>query len=58
MSQPVLKIASWLGLILTLGPSLMVFSGTIDFPTHKTLMLVGTVLWFFSRPFISQKESS
>ena len=46
-----LKITSWIGLALTLLPALMVFAGTMEFATHKTLMLVGTGLWFFTRPF-------
>ena len=51
MPQFALKIVSWLGLVLTLVPSLLVFSGSLDFPTYKMLMLVGTVLWFAARPF-------
>lgn len=58
MSQSILKTVSWLGLILTLIPSIMVFGGVIEFPMHKTLMLVGTVLWFLTRPFILEKGSS
>ncbi len=58
MSQSILKIVSLLGLSLTLIPSVMVFLGYIEFPLHKTLMLVGTLLWFFSRPFTLENESS
>ena len=58
MSQSILKTVSWLGLILTLIPSIMVFSGVIEFPMHKTLMFIGTVLWFSTRPFIVEKGSS
>ena len=56
MSQALLKIVSWLGLILTLVPSLLVFGEVIEFPMHKTLMSVGTVLWFFTRPFVLENE--
>ena len=58
MLKSILKIISLLGLILTLVPSFMVFSGTIEMPMHKTLMLIGTLLWFFSRPFTMEKESN
>ncbi len=58
MSQSILKIVSLLGLSLTLIPSVMVFLGYIEFPLHKILMLVGTLLWFFSRPFTLENESS
>jgi len=58
MAQSFLKIVSLLALILTLVPSGMVFWGLIEFTMHKTLMLVGTLLWFFSRPFIMEKESN
>ena len=56
MPKSILNIRSWLGLVLTLLPSVLVFIGAIDFPLHKTLMLVGTVLWFATRPLTLAKE--
>jgi hypothetical protein len=41
-----LRIVSWLGLGLTLVPSILVFAGQIEASTHKWLMLLGLLLWF------------
>ncbi|MBX2841374.1 MAG: hypothetical protein KTR26_06355 [Flammeovirgaceae bacterium] len=49
--KAILKLISLVGLLLTIIPSLMVFSGTMDKETHKMLMFIGTVLWFGSVPF-------
>lgn len=46
-----LKVLSFLGLGLTVGPAFLVFAGAISWDTHATLMLVGTVLWFGTAPF-------
>ena len=45
-----LKLLSALGLILTVGPSFLVFAGLLEWRTHATLMLAGTVLWFLTAP--------
>jgi hypothetical protein len=37
---------AYLGLGLTIGPSLGVFSGIISWRAHSQLMVVGMVLWF------------
>lgn len=50
-----LKILSYIGLLLTLIPSILYFSGTISADTHKMLMFTGTVLWFLSAPFWMNK---
>ena len=44
------KVTSGIGLILTLGPSIIVFLGSMELDTAKLFMLVGTVLWFASAP--------
>ena len=46
-----LKIISYLGLVLTIVPSLFVFRGVIDMKVHYNLMIVGMVLWFGTAPF-------
>jgi len=53
-----LKIVSFIGLGLTLLPSLFVFSGTIEFSTYKFLMIFGTALWFLTAPFWTKKEQN
>lgn len=47
----ILKALSFLGLALTIVPSMLVFRGTIAIETHYTLMIVGMVLWFGTAPF-------
>ena len=47
----ILKIISLIGLLLTIVPAFLVFSGAMVIETHYTLMLIGTILWFASAPF-------
>ncbi|MBD3374122.1 hypothetical protein GF406_03725 [candidate division KSB1 bacterium] len=54
--KTLLKIISYAGLALTVTPSFLVFLGTIDLSTHKTLMLVGTLMWFLTVPFWMGEE--
>lgn len=50
------KVISYAGLVLTLIPSFLVLTNSIEFNTHKHLMLLGTVLWFGTRPFWMSKS--
>jgi hypothetical protein len=54
--KQLLKYVSLLGLLLTVVPSFLVFTGTIDMGMHKTLMLLGTFLWFIPAPFWIKKS--
>lgn len=54
--QTILKIISFIGLLLTVVPSFLVFSGAIELSFHKTLMFIGTLLWFLTAPFWMNKE--
>lgn len=45
------KSVSWAGLLLTIVPSFLVFSGNIGSKTNQWLMFAGLVLWFASAPF-------
>lgn len=47
----VLKIISYLGLGLTVIPAFFVFSGTLTWGAHATLMAIGALLWFATAPF-------
>ena len=49
---------SFLGLALTLFPSIFVFIGTIEIDINKKLMFLGTLLWFISAPFRMKKKIS
>jgi len=51
-----LKTLSFCGLALTLFPSFFVALGLAEFELHKTLMLIGTVMWFTTSPFWIGKE--
>lgn len=46
-----LRLLSLGGLILTLFPSFLVFTGILPFETHKLLALAGTLLWMGTAPF-------
>ena len=49
------KFISYVGLGLTLIPSLLVFTGNISLDSGKMLMLIGTVVWFLSAPIWMNK---
>lgn len=44
------KILSFIALAMTLAPSFLVFQGIIEPRLSKTLMFIGTLLWFFTAP--------
>jgi high-affinity Fe2+/Pb2+ permease len=46
-----LKIASVLGLLLTVVPAFLVLNGRIAWDLHAQLMIAGMILWFASAPF-------
>ena len=54
--QLILKIISYIGLFFTVVPAFLVFSGVIELSFHKTLMLIGTLLWFFTAPFWMNRQ--
>ncbi len=41
-----LIFASFVGLLLTIVPSFLVFNGTLSWNAHASLVLLGTVIWF------------
>ena len=50
MKKTIFTILGFIGLGLTLIPSILVFTGKITPEWHKQLMLIGTVLWFVTAP--------
>ncbi len=54
----VLKIISWLGLLLTIAPAFLHFAGTIEFEQHKWLTLLGTILYLSTAPFWMNKKKA
>ena len=49
--KTILKYISYLGLLATVLPSILIFSGAIELGTHKAFMLSGLILWFATAPF-------
>ncbi len=47
----ILKIISFIALAVTIVPAFLALFGTIDVPTYKKWMLVGTIGWFLTAPF-------
>ena len=43
-------IISCIGLLASVLPSILVFYGVVELQTHKTMMLVGMILWFVTAP--------
>ncbi len=54
--RPLLITISFLGLGLTIIPSILVLMGILDMNMNKNLMFLGTVLWFGSVIFWMNKE--
>jgi len=46
-----LKIASLIGLLLTIVPPILFFAGTIGHSDQNFTMFIGTVIWFGSAGF-------
>jgi hypothetical protein len=47
-----------IGLLATVLPSILVYSGTIELETHKTIMGIGMVVWFVTAPFFMKRKKS
>lgn len=56
--KTLLKVVSYIGLALTVIPAFLVASGILTLDTHKTLMVIGMVLWFAASPFWMDKKAS
>lgn len=52
-----LKIASLLGLVMTIVPSILFFMGKTDIDQMKLWMGIGMAIWFVSAPFWVNKTS-
>jgi hypothetical protein len=56
--KKLLVLISLVGLGLVIGPALLYLFDTLDKTTMKSLMLVGTILWFASVPFWMARDRS
>ena len=52
-----IKIGSFVSLVLTIVPSLIFFTGDLELSQMKIYMGVGMVLWFVTAPFWINKSS-
>ncbi len=56
--KTILMILSYIGLGLTIIPSVLVLTGSLSMEMNKTLMMAGTILWFATVPFWMNKKSA
>jgi hypothetical protein len=47
-----------IGLLATIAPSILVFSGAIELEMHKIIMAGGMILWFITAPFLMKRKDS
>ena len=52
-----MKIGSFLSLVLTIVPSIIFFVGNLELSQMKGYMGIGMVLWFVTAPFWINKSS-
>ncbi|WP_296699409.1 hypothetical protein [Algoriphagus sp.] len=53
----ILKIASFIGLVLTIVPPIMFFKTIISLDSSHLYMTIGMFLWFVSAPFWINKKT-
>ena len=57
--KKLLPAISFAGLALIIVPACLYLAGFVDKPEMKTMMLIGTVLWFVAAPlWIGKSERS
>lgn len=54
--KTLLKIASYVGLVLTIAPPLMYFKSIISLDSSHLYMMIGMLLWFGTAPFWINKK--
>ena len=57
MKTSLLKLISYLALVGTIIPSLLVFFGDLDQQTNKYIMASAMLIWFGTAPFWINKKS-
>jgi hypothetical protein len=56
MKKIILITISFIGLALTIIPSFLVFDQKIPLEQNKTLMFIGTLVWFVTAPFWMKRK--
>ena len=54
--KTLIKILSYLGLVMTIVPAFLVFFGIIGMEENKRIMAVGMLVWFVTAPFWMNKK--
>ncbi len=52
-----LKTLSFIGILMTIVPSILVLKGVMDLETNHVIMAVGMLLWFTATPFWMDKQA-
>lgn len=55
--KKLILLMSFLGLLLVIGPAILYLSDLIEKDSMKTLMLIGTIIWFVLAPFWMKEEA-
>lgn len=55
--KTILKIASFVGLVLTIVPPIMFFKSVISLDSSHLYMTIGMFVWFGSAPFWINKKT-
>lgn len=56
--KSVAKTISYVGLALTIVPSVLVFRGVIGMPANLAIMVLGMFCWFGAAPFWIKRDRS
>jgi len=56
MKTTILKTISYIALIATIVPSILVFGQKMDSNTNKAIMAAAMVMWFVTAPFWINKK--
>ncbi|MEM7548585.1 MAG: hypothetical protein AAF363_02860 [Bacteroidota bacterium] len=52
------KTLGIVGLMLTVVPSFLIFNDTISLELNKSIILIGTLVWFIGAPLALNKSNS
>lgn len=55
--KKILIAISFIGLVLTIVPSILVLNNVIELKSHFWLMSIGMILWFATAPFWMKSKS-
>jgi hypothetical protein len=57
MKNIIIKLISYLSLVGTIVPAILVFFNAMDLQTNKTIMAVSMVIWFATAPLWINEKS-